>query len=774
MIKKVYNTGIVSLLVIFVFTLFWILPPAASAYYNYMPASIVIGQPDFTSSAVNQGGNAAANTLRSNTQNLVVNGKLLIADAQNNRVLIYNSIPTTNNASADVVIGQTDMTGATENQSGIPGTTIAPTARTLDRPSGLATDGQRLFIMDRDNHRVLIYNSIPTTNNAEADVVIGHSTMDDNSWCGESALNNTTNLASTCLSSGPAGLAYDSSTGKLIVADNDNDRVLVFNQVPTINGAGADVVVGQPDFTHNATNQGGAVGANTLDLSTGSIVGTYGGKLLIADRINNRVLIYNSIPTTNNASADVVIGQVDFLHNSANKGGAVSASGFDNPRGAQVDASNGKLFVPDAGNARVLVFNQIPTTNNAAADLVTGQPDFVTITPGTTSRKLQTFPYHVEFFPGHFIVADGTNNRVLIFNNLALVDTNLSFSADTAIPLSSPAVNLIIKADSGASTLTINASNLQLSLPAGARFTVTSASRDLMVTNSGGATLTQSCNAERVATATLVASGDTGIITIAPTSDQCNVSSAGSPFYQPPVMSQGSHLSGSLVISNGTVYLIQNGQRVGFRDYSEYRSYGYNLNQVIAASNADLLLPQSSFVPKAMSGTLVIDTTDNRTVYMIGLNGSKRGFASASVFKALGYNFRDLLKINLSDYPAGDPISESSQMHPDGALVLAGQTVWWILGNARSGFESAAVFNSYGFSWDKIVPATPADTALSIGLLVKFRDGTLIRDGNSYYIISQGRKFSFSSSSDLTGHGYKISNAIAADLAAYEFGGPVQ
>ena len=380
-------------------------------YHNYMPASVVVGQPDFTSGAVNQGGAAGGNTLRSNAQTLVVNGKLLIADTLNNRVLVFNQIPATNNAFADVVIGQPNVTSVADNQGA-----GAPTARTLYRPSGLASDGQRLFILDRNNHRALIYNAIPTANNAAADVVIGHNTMAESGFCGNSAANDTAGLAATCLSSGPTGLAYDPTTGKLIVYDSDNCRVLIYNSVPTVNGAAASVVVGQPDFTHNAVNQGGPVGPRTLNLSTASGVGTHAGKLLIADRVNNRVLVFNQIPTANNAAADVVIGQPDFTHNSANQGGAVSAQGLDGPRGAQVD-SGGRLFVPEAGNARVLVYNQIPAANNASADVVVGQPDFTTITPGTTDRKLAGFPYDVSFFPNHFVVSDVNNSRVLIFQS---------------------------------------------------------------------------------------------------------------------------------------------------------------------------------------------------------------------------------------------------------------------------------------------------------------------------------------------------------------------
>ena len=37
-----------------------------------------------------------------------------------------------------------------------------------------------------------------------------------------------------------------------------------------------------------------------------------GGKLYVADTQDNRILIYNKIPTTNNAAADVVVGQPNF------------------------------------------------------------------------------------------------------------------------------------------------------------------------------------------------------------------------------------------------------------------------------------------------------------------------------------------------------------------------------------------------------------------------------------------------------------------------------
>ncbi len=174
----------------------------------------------------------------------------------------------------------------------------------LDRPSGLATDGQKLFVLDRDNYRVLIYNSLPTSNGASADVVIGQRNMTDRIHGGESVFNDTVGLSAHHLSTGLRRLLYDEMTGRLLVYDNDNDRVLIYNQIPDSNGVAAvGLLLASLTFNHNMTNRGGPVGANTFDLSTASGLAIRNGKLFIADRQNNRVLIYNEIPVTNNAMA---------------------------------------------------------------------------------------------------------------------------------------------------------------------------------------------------------------------------------------------------------------------------------------------------------------------------------------------------------------------------------------------------------------------------------------------------------------------------------------
>ena len=95
----------------------------------------------------------------------------------------------------------------------------------------------------------------------------------------------------------------------------------------------------------------------------------------MADTLNHRVLIYNSVPTSNGASADVVLGQADF--NSAEDQPASSTSLRDP---TAVFSDGVRLIITDLGHNRVLIYNKIPTTNNAPPDVVVGQPDFTSET----------------------------------------------------------------------------------------------------------------------------------------------------------------------------------------------------------------------------------------------------------------------------------------------------------------------------------------------------------------------------------------------------------
>ena len=104
----------------------------------------------------------------------VVENKLIVADTGQNRIFIWNEIPQTEYARPDVVLGQME-TNDTGRNSG-----KRLSAKTLQYPSGIWSDGKKLIVADAWNHRVLIWNTFPTQNGQAADVVLGQPDFEHN------------------------------------------------------------------------------------------------------------------------------------------------------------------------------------------------------------------------------------------------------------------------------------------------------------------------------------------------------------------------------------------------------------------------------------------------------------------------------------------------------------------------------------------------------------------------------------------------------------------
>src|SRR6516165_9221507 len=73
-----------------------------------------------------------------------------------------------------------------------------------------------------------------------------------------------------------------------------------------VSNQSAGTVVGQTSFSQASINSGGP---NTNSIYSPMGVAFDGTRFFVADRSNNRVLIFNSIPTGSYASADVIVGQ---------------------------------------------------------------------------------------------------------------------------------------------------------------------------------------------------------------------------------------------------------------------------------------------------------------------------------------------------------------------------------------------------------------------------------------------------------------------------------
>jgi hypothetical protein len=370
------------------------------AFATNESADYVLGQSGTNLNGANHGGPPTADSLFEPQDVIVAGGKLFVGDFLNNRILIWNSVPAAFGVPADVVVGQPSMT---TNTAATSGGSVG-----LNLAWAFYTDGARLFICDSSNHRVLIYNSIPTSNGASANRVLGQASFASVSANRGGAVGNNT-------LQDPRGIYYDGT--KLYVADSGNHRVLIWNSLPASDGQAADLVLGQSGFGGSAINQGGAPAANTMYQPKGIVV--QGTKLFIADSSNHRVLVWNALPAINGASASFVIGQSSFSGGTADQGGSPGPNGLDLPERVWIDSVNSRLYISDANNNRIVGYSSLPTANNAAADFVIGQPDLVSFglnqNMGVNDRTLNgpggAFPFGSSLY-----VADWGNNRVTIYD----------------------------------------------------------------------------------------------------------------------------------------------------------------------------------------------------------------------------------------------------------------------------------------------------------------------------------------------------------------------
>ena len=240
----------------------------ASTLSNAAAADRVYGQPNFTT-------NTNDATLSKMNTPLAVhvdgNDNLWVADSGNHRVLRFSGISNMGNgAAATSVLGQTDFI------SGSAGTTDAK----FDTPAGVTLDALgRLWVADRENHRVLRFDNAATlANGSPASGVLGQPDF----------VSAGPGLSARAMKV-PAGLVTD-AVGTLWVVETDNSRVLSFRNAATkTNGAAADGVIGQADFVSVNTS----VSNRSLSLPVGGIALDPDGGLWIADSDHNRVLRFS-------------------------------------------------------------------------------------------------------------------------------------------------------------------------------------------------------------------------------------------------------------------------------------------------------------------------------------------------------------------------------------------------------------------------------------------------------------------------------------------------
>jgi DNA-binding beta-propeller fold protein YncE len=325
-----------------------------------------------------------------------VNHRLFVVDNLNSRAFVYN-LNTDNSFSTRVpanVLGEPDFFSTNYGNTDVD---------TLNDPNGAAFDAanNRLFVADTASNRVLVYNTSSITNGMNAANVLGQANFTNAGTAKTQARMNA-----------PEGIAYDSTNNRLFVADQGNNRVLVYNTSSITNGMNAANVLGQADFTHNATAHTQAGMNNPSDVRYDPV----NNRLFVADLGNNRVLVFNASSITNGMNAANVLGQTSFTAN----GSGTTQSTMNVPASVDYDPNTGRAFVVDNTNHRVLIFNAGPgnISNGMKASYVLGQADFTSAFYNyPPNQGSLTYPFFVTYDPGsgRLFVGDTNNNRVMIF-----------------------------------------------------------------------------------------------------------------------------------------------------------------------------------------------------------------------------------------------------------------------------------------------------------------------------------------------------------------------
>ncbi len=166
----------------------------------------------------------------------------------------------------------------------------------------------------------------------------------------------------------PRGVWTDGT--RVVAADSGNHRVLVWHTLPEADGTPADVVLGQPDDVSEGPAAGGRGAAGGLHLPTGVLV--HDGRLVVADAWHHRLLIWDAIPERTDTPPDHVLGQPSADAVEPNAGGDPDAATLYWPFGVAI--VDGRCYVADTGNRRVLVWRDGLPEPGQPADVVLGQP----------------------------------------------------------------------------------------------------------------------------------------------------------------------------------------------------------------------------------------------------------------------------------------------------------------------------------------------------------------------------------------------------------------
>jgi hypothetical protein len=295
--------------------------------------------------------------------------RLLITDRNNNRVLLWNTLPAANTP-PDVVLGQPDF------DSNPPGTG----RHQMNWPFNVAIAQNRVFVADTYNNRILIWTSVPVRHAQPADIVINGRVDTPSNRYGW-----------------PWGLWSDGT--KLAVSWTSGGVVHIWNRLPAADDQPPDLVLtarGMFGTPRNITSNGEylLIADHNAKLGAGqeSVTfvwrrwpvqpdspydfvlndwrqGTFGpdGRLFLLGYTTRRLGVWRTPPVDAGVAPDFELGAPPGFMYQTGDGSGVAIAG-------------GRLYVLMSNGNRAVVYNTVPASSDARPDFAIGSPDVDTST----------------------------------------------------------------------------------------------------------------------------------------------------------------------------------------------------------------------------------------------------------------------------------------------------------------------------------------------------------------------------------------------------------
>ncbi|CAF0857132.1 unnamed protein product [Adineta steineri] len=318
--------------------------PATPSLYRWNTTGITVA------GASNGSGGTSANLLYEPYGTALGSfNSLYIADFNNNRIQKW-------------MINESNGTTV----AGLSNGTAGASSIALTLPVSVVLDSNdNMYFTDRDNHRVVYWANGASSGTTIAGI-LGVSGSTNNTFYG------------------PCGIARDSSTGTLYIADTFNHRIMQY----LMNASSGTVVAG---------GNGPGTGVTQVSQPYGFTFDSSSNSLLIANYPNNNIVrwVLGAISWT------LVIGGPNGLSGS-------TSTLLNNPVGITLDP-RGNIYVADSGNHRIQFF----VAGQSNGTTVAG----VTGSPGIRQSQLN-YPYWVIIDDQlNLYVSDTYNNRVQFFSH---------------------------------------------------------------------------------------------------------------------------------------------------------------------------------------------------------------------------------------------------------------------------------------------------------------------------------------------------------------------